>query len=117
MGILASRPVVGKSMTAYCRMTAYPRCRLNGNPLVFRLPEGCPHADEFPHQVLSSMQDEAWARIMEMDFAGLDLMERYDACVACRLTPELRARLRHRAPTAAHRQQASREPVSAQQAR
>jgi hypothetical protein len=96
--------------------TAFPHCRLHGTRLVFRLPEGCPYHDERPGRVLDEMQADAWAKPMEGDFFG-GHMERYDICAACNLAPEVLHRLRRGAMKAAHRQQALREPVSAQQVR
>jgi hypothetical protein len=58
------------------------------------LPPGCPHASEYPHDVLASLQDAAWAEMIGLDPMGLTDKARLDTCGACRLHPFDLERLR-----------------------
>ncbi len=97
--------------------TEFPLCLLHNVRLVFSLPQGCPHDDEYPDEVLSRLQDDAWARMSQVDLSGLVLKERYEICAACRLPRDIRDRLRHRIEKPVRPQLAASEPITVRRVR
>jgi hypothetical protein len=84
------------STTAAQRQSAsvFPHCELHGVRIVDFLPPGCPYRSEWPSDVLACLQDDAWRRLSQGDVSGLDLKARYEICSCCRLSREVRERLR-----------------------
>jgi hypothetical protein len=81
--------------TVWRPSTAFPYCHLHGHRLVDGLPPGCPYEDEYPGDVLARLQDAAWAQIPQLNLEGFAVLkERYEICSCCRLSREVRERLR-----------------------
>jgi hypothetical protein len=66
---------------------SFPYCRLHGHSLVDALPPACPYVNEYPLDVLARLQDDAWARIPQLDLEGFAVLkERYEIRSCCRLS-------------------------------
>ena len=82
------------SHTPWGQSTPFPVCPLHGHRLVDGLPAGCPYRAEPRMDALATLQDKAYARLMQADPSGLDLLRQVEVCEACRLPSHVLERLK-----------------------